>query len=55
MLKFIKLINFSFIFFITMTLLLSKVSAEPTINEANFSVTNENKNGFLINFSIYFL
>ena len=51
MLKFIKLINFSFIFFITMTLLLSKVSAEPTINEANFSVTNENKTATGVTFN----
>ena len=28
-----------------MTLLLSKVSAEPTTNEGNFSITNENKTG----------
>ena len=26
-----------------MTLLLSKASAEPTTNEGNFSITNENK------------
>ena len=38
-----KLIKYSFIFFITITLLLSKASAEPTTNEGNFSVTNENK------------
>ena len=38
-----KLIKYSFIFFITITLLLSKVLAEPTTNEGNFSVTNENK------------
>ena len=43
MLKLIKSIKYFFIFFIIITLLISKASAEPTANEANFSVTNENK------------
>ena len=47
-----KLIKYSFIFFITITLLLSKASAEPTTNEGNFSITNENKTAVLFSFVI---
>ena len=46
-----KLIKYSFIFFITITLLLSKVLAEPTTNEGNFSVTNENKTATGVGFN----
>ena len=51
MLKLIKSIKYSFIFFIIITLLLSKASAEPTTNEANFSVTNENKTATGVGFN----
>ena len=51
MLKLIKSIKYSFIFFIIITLLLSKASAEPTTNEANFSVTGENKTATGVTFN----
>ena len=51
MFKLIKSIKYSFIFFIIITLLLSKASAEPTTNEANFSVTNENKTATGVTFN----
>ena len=51
MFKLIKSIKYSFIFFIIITLLLSKASAEPTTNEANFSVTDENKTATGVTFN----
>ena len=46
-----KLIKYSFIFLITITLLLSKASAEPTTNEGNFSITYENKTATSVAFN----
>ena len=51
MFKLVKSIKYSFIFFIIITLLLSKASAEPTTNEANFSVTDENKTATGVTFN----
>ena len=51
MFKLIKSIKYSFILFIIITLLLSKASAEPTTNEANFSVTGENKTATGVTFN----